>query len=214
MGPLVGPRADRGSSDGHGSQSLFSTPTRALAVTAWVFCAFFAINLLLTGTPAAIWHFLPSLLVAAWALYVMLWRPRLLVTSDGLTVVNILREHRIPFSALKSIRVGQNVTLETTAGRIGSWGAPSAGKLGSRRDARSKGIPGAPVLSPTQAGIQRAWDAWEQLEGDTLKPELARASADGSAIAGPTPRVESRWSVAVAVVSMVLVLLCVASALT
>ncbi|GAA4655871.1 PH domain-containing protein [Arthrobacter cryoconiti] len=214
MGPLAGARANHGSSGGHGSLSLYSIPTRALAVTAWVFCAFFASNLLLTGTAAAIWHFLPSLLVAAWALYVLLWRPRLLVTNDGLTVVNILREHRIPFSALKSIRVGQNVALETTDGRIGSWGAPSAGKLGPRREAGSRGIPGTPALSPTQAGIQRAWDAWEQREGDTLKPELTGVSGDGSAVAGLTFAVESRWSVAVAVVSLVLLLLCVASALT
>lgn len=181
--------------------SLYSTGTRVLASAAWAFCAFFALNLLLTGTAASVWHFLPSLALAAWAVFLLLWRPRLMVGADGLTVVNILRSHRIPFGALQAVRVAQSVSLDTTAKRIPSWGAPGVGRLGPRLGGRPGGSNRLPATAHTQAAIEAAWNAWERAEKDGAEKD----SAAGVASAGDAAQtVATRWDVGNGVVSLVL----------
>lgn len=206
--------------------SVYSTGTRVLAAAAWTFCAFFAVNLMLTGTTGTIWHFLPSLLLVAWGIYLLLWRPRLVVLAEGVAVVNILRVHRIPFGALRNLRVAQNVSLDTTAGRIASWGAPGAGRLGpglgqgnsghaARAGGRSSaaGAPRNVQLPHSQTSIESAWNAWEQAASD-------RASASGGGPGRALPSdaagsvVTSRWDAGSVVVTVVLVALVAASILT
>ncbi|MGA7206295.1 MAG: PH domain-containing protein [Specibacter sp.] len=177
--------------------SVYSTPTRGLAVAAWVFCAFFAVNLLLTGTAVSVWHFLPWLLLVAWALYVLLWQPKVALDREGLTVVNILRVHRIPFGALKAVRVTQTVSFDTTAGRIPSWGAPGAGKLGPK-----SGI----SMPATKTIIEGAWEAWERAGSDAGSPTPAPA--------GDPDTVTRSWNVPAAVVGLVLAVLAVVSTLS
>ncbi|RAN70796.1 hypothetical protein B5P43_34720 [Bacillus sp. SRB_336] len=187
--------------------SLYSTGTRVLASVAWAFCAFFALNLLLTGTAASVWHFLPSLVLAAWAVFLLLWRPRLMVGADGLTVVNILRSHRIPFGALKAVRVAQSVSLDTTSKRIPSWGAPGSGRLGPRLGGRPGGSNRLPATAHTQAAIEAAWNAWEQAEKDSAekRDSAEKDRADGVPSAGDAPQaVATRWDVGHGVVSLVL----------
>lgn len=191
-----------------GPVSVYSTGTRVLATAAWAFCAFFALNLVLTGTAGAAWRFLPPLLLAGWAIHLLLWRPRLLVDASGLTVVNILRKHRIPFAALKAVRVAQVVYLDTTAGRIASWGAPGAGRLGSRPGARPGSSGPVHVTPHTQAAVDAAWNAWEQSALD--RKYVAGAPSAGEA----TGTVATRWDVGAGVVSIVLlvfVVVCVVS---
>ncbi|MGO4384385.1 hypothetical protein [Specibacter sp. RAF43] len=196
MGPLIRPAV------------LYSGFSRLLAVLAWLFCAFFAVNLLLTGTWESIRHFLPWLMLVAWALYVLLWRPCLVVRADGLEVINLLREHRVPFAALTAVQVHQGVTLVTTAGRLASWGAPGAGRpapMGS-----GKGGPSGPrgrARPLSQARIQSAWDAWEAHRDE--------ASADVVPSTPPDPRqaVTSRWNRPAVVVTLALAALVAASVL-
>ncbi len=181
------------------SVSVHSTPTRVLGAAAFAFCAFFSVNLLMTGTPASIWRFLPWLLLAGWGIVALLWRPRLLVRANGLSVRNILRDHEIPFSELTALRVMQNVSFETTAGRIPSWGAPGTGKLGPKMRTGPGGIRTLAALPRTQAEVQAAWDAWGR--GPASQP-------------GPAKAVASSWNVPTAVVGVLLLSLAVASALT
>jgi hypothetical protein len=198
--------------------SLHSTPTRVLSVAAWLFCAFFALNLLMTGTPAGIWHFLPWLLLVAWAFFVLLWRPRLEVRQGGLTVVNLLREHTVPFRALLAVRVTQIVSLDTAAGRIVSWGAPGAGKLGPKMLAGPGGARTMASVPRTRAAVEAAWDAWERAQADGKhlgKHDGGAPSAGGSASQpGPEQAVTRRWNVPLAVVGLLLLLLSIAGAVT
>jgi hypothetical protein len=176
-------------------RSIYSTPTRILAAVAWLFCAALSLNLMLTGTPGSIWKFLPWLLFIAWGIYVLLWRPCLLIRTDGIFIRNILRDHEVPFAELKAMRVIQNVSFDTTAGRIPSWGAPGAGKLGPKI---SSGPGTMTALPPTQAAVQTAWDAWER-SLDSQPEQQAN--------------VASSWNLPSGVVGVLLLVLCIASAL-
>ncbi|MDO5751976.1 hypothetical protein [Arthrobacter sp.] len=205
--------------------SVYSTPTRVLAAIAWGFCAFLALNLILTGTPASIWHFLPWLLLTAWGIHVLLWRPRLLIRSDGLAVSNILRDHKIPFGDLIAMRVLQTVSFDTTAGRIASWGAPGSGKLGPKMRTDARGARTAASLPYTQTLIQTAWDAWElsptakgKHDGGAPSPSLSSPHVSLGAQPGTQPGtqqgVASRWNMPTAVVGVLLAVLTLASMIT
>ncbi|WP_449371979.1 hypothetical protein [Arthrobacter psychrolactophilus] len=174
-------------------RSVHSTPTRILAIVAWIFCGALSLNLLLTGTAGSIWQFLPWLLFIAWGIFALLWRPCLLIRRDGLTIRNIARDHDVPFSQLIALRVIQNVSFDTTAGRIPSWGAPGAGKLGPKISAGPGAIP------QTQAAVQAAWDAWENQPESLTEPERT---------------VRSDWNVPSGVVGILLLVLCLASVLS
>jgi len=167
-----------------------------LAVLGWVLCGLFIVDLLLTGTPGTVLRFLPWLLLVAWVLYVLLWRPRLAIHADRLDVLNLVRDHEIPFEGLVAFRVLQTVSFDTTAGRVPSWGAPGAGKLGPRMGTSASG--GRVFSVPrTQERIETSLQAWEASRPDD---------------AGPVREVRSRWNRGVAVVSVLLVLWAVATA--
>ena len=188
--------------------SLYSRPTRALAVVAWAICAFLSVNLVLAGTAAQMWQFLPWMLFIAWGLYVLLWRPQLLVRVSGLSVRNLLRDHEIPFSQLTALRVVQSVSFDTTAGRIASWGAPGASKLG-RKLPTSPGTPDIVSEPATATTVQTAWDAWERSQ-----PTPGMVDAGTSSQPGHPETVETSWNVPAAVVGVIAVLLVLASLLT
>ncbi len=185
--------------------AVYSKPTRTLAAMTWSICTFLSVNLLLTGSPGEIWTFLPWMLFIAWGIFMLLWRPQLLVRPDGLSIRNLLRDHEIPFSELTSLRVVQSVSFHTTAGRIGSWGAPGASKLGPQRLPGMGGNPAAVSLPPTQAAVESAWDAWER---DRAAPSASVAQP------GQLGKVETRWNVPTAVVGFLAMVLLVASLLT
>lgn len=178
--------------------TLYTPLSRILAVLAWLVCGFFALNLLMTGTVADIWHFLPWLLLVCWLLYLVQWRPRLVIRADSLYVVNMVREHHIPFAALTSLRVGQGVVLQTTAGTIYSWGAPGTGKLGPRLGTtpRTTGTGQQQGSRDARMHIEAACQAWEQ--GTDCATQSQR-------------EVSSRWDLPTAVVSVLLLILAVAA---
>ena len=195
--------------------NVHSASTRVLAVVAWAFCALLAVNLLLTGTGASIWRFLPWLLLAAWMVHVLLWRPCLLVGPDALVVRNILRDTTIPFSELIAVRVLQTTSFDTTAGRITSWGAPGTGRQHPRPSA-SPAKTRTPALPHTQAAVQSGWDAWA--DRNPAAAPTARMPAGPPAAPGPRPghpgKVAVRWNRTAVVVGVLVVLLVLASART
>lgn len=181
--------------------SLYSRFTRVLAAIVGFFCAFLAVNLLMTGTPSAVGHFLPGLLLVAWLVYMAMWRPALLVFTKGVRVNNILRDHVVPYTALKGVSVLASVSVTTDVGRIPSWGAPGTGKRGP---ALGKGFDtsatsGASAMPQTQAIIEKAWEAWEDAEA-----QAAHTASESALTSCTTPAVTSCWNVANIVVLAVL----------
>jgi hypothetical protein len=87
-----------------------------------------------SGLARAIW----PLLFAATLVAALFWRPRIVMTDDGVTVVNVFRTFTVPWEAIERIDTRYAATLYTSAHRIAVWAAPSPGIRGataiSKRD--------------------------------------------------------------------------------
>ncbi|UFU14936.1 PH domain-containing protein [Curtobacterium sp. C1] len=69
---------------------------------------------------------LGPLAVLVWALWVLTFRPSIRLDDDALTVVNPLRETRVPWGAVADVRLRWQIVVETTEGRkVSCWGGPS-----------------------------------------------------------------------------------------
>lgn len=137
-----------------------------LPIVGWIVCLLFAVNLVLTGTLDTVLRFLPWLVFAAWVLFLLFWRPCIVVAADRLRVINLIRQHSIPFGAVVSYRVMQTVTIETTAGRIASWGAPGITKLDARARRRpAAGTTQLPAVPRSQQVLDEAMASWHEAGG-------------------------------------------------
>lgn len=150
-----------------------STFNRVLSIVAWVIIAAVAMgSLAVPGVLAAAPGLLlgaASVAVLVWAL---LWSPRLAVDDDGVTVVNVLTEHLVPWAALIHIDTRFALTLVTPRRRVSATAAPAPGAVGTLRAARAlrrseKAQPGPRPgdLPGTDSGTaaQIVHDRWDRL---------------------------------------------------
>ena len=97
---------------------------RPIALMAWAGCAVPVTWFVATADWEALGTFTPWVLLVAWTVYIVLWAPRLVIRPDGLTVVNGLRTHWIPFSVMEDVNVGHSISIRADGRKIVSWGAP------------------------------------------------------------------------------------------
>src|SRR3954452_4176074 len=132
--------------------------TWLVPVAVWVFCVGAVADAAIEGT----WGFLVRVVVLmaaiAFAAWLLLASPCLVVEPEGLRVVNPLRVHWIPFAALVEVRVRGLTTFigrqESGAPRrVTSWNAP--------------GLPRqfVPETAPVVVAIEGARRTWEQRSG-------------------------------------------------
>ncbi|MCR2762237.1 PH domain-containing protein [Microbacterium sp. zg.B48] len=149
---------------------------RILAAVTVLVCALGAVVLFWTDAADGIRYVWPIVLVAfvAWALF---WRPSLTVQEHGITVVNVLRTHFVPWPAITAIDTRYALTLHTVAGRVGVWAAPAPGRhrtLGlahkdfdgvgaSARGAHGSLRPADAITTPTGNLAQVIRGRWEGL---------------------------------------------------
>ncbi|WP_026818841.1 PH domain-containing protein [Arthrobacter castelli] len=79
-------------------------------------------------------------LLTAWPLLVMaylgwwvFWYPSVQIDDDGVTLHNLLRSVRVPWSALIHVDTKFALTLITTRGKFTAWAAPAPGVWGTHR---------------------------------------------------------------------------------
>jgi hypothetical protein len=70
----------------------------------------------------------PILGLIVWVFALVLVFPRVILTTDALTVVNIVRRHEIPWELIDDVTLRFQVRVRLKSGRtILCWGAPTAG---------------------------------------------------------------------------------------
>jgi hypothetical protein len=120
----------------------------------WLFCAVAVADAVVEGTAGFIVRVVVLMSLLAYAAWMLLASPCLVVETDGLRVVNPVRVHWIPFGALDDVRVRG---LTAFVARV------EGGRL---RSVTSWNAPGQPrkyaAETPLVAGIvERARSAWE-----------------------------------------------------
>jgi hypothetical protein len=148
----------------------------------WIFVVLSAIGAFLIGDAMVREAFSVWLVDGPWTLlvilagYATLARPRVVVSGDGLLVVNILRVHHIPWSRVADLTSRFQLTVHLDDGRkVTSWGAPAVGverptaleplarqTAGQQRASgvRRPTVKAAPAMASALV-ISRARDRWE-----------------------------------------------------
>jgi hypothetical protein len=160
------------------SQPVVLRQTSALLVpvAVWVFCAGAVADAVIEGTTGYAVRVLVLMAAIAFAAWMLLASPCLVIEVEGLRVVNPVRVHWVPFGALDAVRVRglTAVTVRTESGRlrtITSWNAP-----GQPRQL-------AGVAAPVAETIERSLAAWEARAGDSAGAVLVTTWRWQSALA-------------------------------
>jgi hypothetical protein len=98
--------------------------SRATAVLVWLCCGIVAGYLLLVQDIGNFLRFGPFVALTAWLAYLAQWLPRLVISRDGVRIVNGLKTHTIPFSQVQDLEVRHSVRITANGRRFTSWGAP------------------------------------------------------------------------------------------
>ncbi len=162
---------------------LRQTSALLVPVALWLFCAGAVVDAVIEGTVGYTAHVVLLMGTIAFAAWMLLASPCLVVEVDGLRVVNPFRVHWVPFDALDSVLVRglTTVVVRDQSGalrKVTSWNAP-----GHPRRSDSGVAPVADV-------IERSRAAWERRAG-------SRETSD-------SPVISWRWRPAVALVVLVL----------
>lgn len=158
--------------------------SRTYAVITWVIAAVFEVSFLLGGSPGDLLRYgaYPLLLAAlGWAVF---WQPRVLITSDDVTVVNIARTTVVPMAAIRGISTRLGLRLETPDGPVEAWAAPA--RAVRRRD------------EPAEERARRARDRSFVVRGDaeTAAAFIRDRIEELGPLAPPTGwRRERRWNI-------------------
>ncbi|GAB2686007.1 hypothetical protein GCM10027194_19680 [Thalassiella azotivora] len=111
---------------------------RVLAAVVWVLLALFAGLAVLEGA-GQLAVTAPALVLVGAAAYALLWRPCVVVDDDAVTLVNVLRDVRVPFAALDVVDTRYALSLESGGRRWSAWAAPAPGRFSAMGLSRSEG---------------------------------------------------------------------------
>lgn len=166
---------------------------RVLAATTWVLLAAFLVLTVRDDVASAL-RFAPFAGLVALVVYALFWRPCVRVDADGVTLSNVVRDVRIPFSRLEDVRTRFALTLETVEGTFTSWASPAPGRTSamslSRRDSKGLEALGQPTdqgisasAAPnTDSGaaallVRHRWDVWREHGGSDVPADGGRISS-------------------------------------
>lgn len=171
-------------------------------VLAWLAiaaCLVSAVTMLMapsTGTSGAV-----LLVGVAWVLYLALVRPKVVCRDEDVVVVNLVREHTIPYGRIRDVDTRHSLRIHIDDGsRVTAFGAPAPSVLGAERLSRDS----------------RRHDVSRSLQGaDTVRPGDVSDSSSGAPatvirrrLESPEPLelgpVRSRWDVTAITVTALL----------
>lgn len=166
-----------------------------ITIVVWAFLALLLVDAIVRGSWNTVGAFLPHLALVGWLVFVLLWRPAVIVGSDHVVIREILRTTTVPFSNITDIRLSTVVSIMATAPNGATrtyrpWNAP-----GMPRRKIDSGLTGG--TRPESVDNHPAFELLRRWESHS--PDSTTASG-----AGITTTV---WNLGVLGVSLLLILL-------
>ncbi|WP_232085351.1 hypothetical protein [Arthrobacter sp. SO5] len=180
-----------------------------MAAGVWICAAGTLAWLFVAGDLNAAIRAAPWLVLLSWFVYASQWRPCLRIDGSGFEVINGLRDHQIPFGAVKDIEVRFTTSIWAAGKKYVSWGAPtppSALGSGFQNEVNLKSRPF--TVLPNNERIS-------QPETRTGRDAIVAAWQDAryAGFAAAREVVVSTWNVPVVVVGLLAILSVIAAAL-
>lgn len=154
------------------------TFVRVLSVLTWVLLAV-ALVATAVADPADGLRWAPLLAGVGAVVHALFWRPSVEVDDEGVTVRNVVRDVRVPWSRLDAVETRYALTLTTGSRRITAWAAPAPGSASLVRQSRREA-----------AGLAAL--------GVDLDRGLQSSASPGSDSGGAAFMVRARWEQALA----------------
>ncbi|KGJ81106.1 hypothetical protein GY21_01705 [Cryobacterium roopkundense] len=148
---------------------------RTVCVVVWAVAGIMLLSAFFGGGEATL-RSAPTIALLAYAGWVVLWRPNLVITDEHVSLRNVVTTVVVPWSALIQVDTRFALTLVTPGHRYSAWVAPAPGALTSQRMARRS------RKAENENPLERSSD------GRSLPGEL-RGSESGDA----ARRVRARW---------------------
>ncbi|MDN5806896.1 MAG: PH domain-containing protein [Brevibacterium sp.] len=177
-----------------------------ITIIVWAFLALLLIDAIVRGSWDTVAAFFPPLALVGWLVFILLWRPAVIVGPDHVVIREILRTTTVPFSNITDIRLSTVVSIMAiapngTARTYRPWNAP-----GMPRRKIDSGLTGG--TRPESVDNHPAFELlrrWENHGRNASTVTGATAgSTTGSTGAGNTTTV---WNLSVLGVSLLLILL-------
>ena len=123
----------------------------------------------------------PWVLLALWAVYVLMYAPHIAFDREGATVQNYLRRTRIPWGAVREIRMRWQVVFDLTDGSdVKAYGGPVAGRPGRAERKSEAGAGRAVPQALRELGLLR--DAWIEAGSEPAQDAAVQRSWDVPAL--------------------------------
>jgi hypothetical protein len=169
----LNPRAGRAAAPVR-SRRTFRLP--APIVIWWIWVVFALVNLIDIAFTGRDWY---SLLVVAvlavitGLMYAVAFRPRVITDDHGITVLNPLRDHRVPWGAVSAVTVGESVQVRCAPG-------PGSG--------REKVVHSWALYAPRRARVKKDFPGRRQFKFTaTAPPSYAKLPRDAQELLKQSP---------------------------
>lgn len=86
-----------------------------ITIIVWAFLALLLIDAIVRGSWDTVGTFLPPLALVGWLIFILLWRPAVIVGPQQVVIREILRTTTVPFSNITDIRLSTVVSIMAIA---------------------------------------------------------------------------------------------------
>lgn len=173
-----------------------------ITIIVWAFLALLLIDAIVRGSWDTVGTFLPPLALVGWIVFILLWRPAVIVGSEQVVIREILRTTTIPFANITDIRLSTVVSIMAIAPNGAArtyrpWNAP-----GMPRRKVDSGLTGG--TRPESVDNHPAFELLRRWESHHQGSSTATNSTGAISTPGTTT---TAWNLGVLGVSLVLILL-------
>lgn len=179
-----------------------------ITIIVWAFLALLLIDAIVRGSWDTVGTFLPRLTLVGWIVFILLWRPAVIVGSEQVVIREILRTTTVPFAKITDIRLSTVVSITAiapngTTRTYRPWNAP-----GMPRRKVDSGLTGG--TRPESVDNHPAFELLRRWENHHQGSSTATNPTSSSSTPGTTTTV---WNLGVLGISLVLILLDIFSGL-